>query len=325
MLVAGVCAAAIAGTSKTNPGDAMKPELIFAVFAETPEQLNHSLVLTESIRTFCGDYSGSPVWVYMPESLEKAQPESIKRLTEMKAEYRISPQPVPETARMYFARKVYAAAAAEEEAEKESGMLIWMDEDTVFLRQPDCLKLVPGIALGYRPVMHNRTGVVWGSDPNPFWTRIYALLSVDESMMFPMVTPADSVKIQPYFNAGLLAVRPGRKIMRRWVDCFETLCRDEAIVKMCMENVEHRIFVHQTALVGAVLPHIKRDEMTELPDTVNYPLFFDQMFGARGKFEDLSQKVSIRYDMYFRDPAPDWAERLKGDPKLIRWLKAHLK
>ena len=326
MLIFGICIEVIAEIPETTqPGDAMKSEMIFSVFAETPEQLNHALVLVESVRTFCGEFADSPVWIYMPESLKTGQTESIKRLTELKAECRLSPEPIPETARMYYAQKVYAASAAEQAAEKESSLLIWMDEDTVFLRQPDCLKLEKGIVFGYRPVMHNRSGVAWESEPNPFWQRIYELLNVNESMMFPMVTPADQIKIQPYFNAGLLAVRPGRKIMRRWVDCFEKLCRDEAIVEMCMEKVDNRIFVHQTALVGAVLPHLKRDQMTELPDTVNYPLFFDQMFGAKGKFEDLSKKTSIRYDMYFRNPAPDWADRLKGDPKLIRWLKAHLK
>ena len=299
----------------------MTHSVVFATFAEDSEQLKHTIILAESIRKFCGDYAGAPVHVYLPQSLLNDEPELIQKLMELDVRCMVPSSPNSRTGQMYFAGKVYAAAEAEKTARAAGiDLLIWVDEDTIFLQQPDCLMLPDNVQFGYRPVMHNRSGVAWGESPNPFWKRIYELLKIEPSMTFSMVAPADEAEIEAYFNAGLLVVRPGHGIMERWVLCFETLCEDKELFQMCMDHVEHRIFVHQTALVGAVLPYLERDQMMELPDTVNYPLFFDQMFKAAGKFESLNGKVSIRYDVYFRNPAPDWRDRLKGDTEIVEFL-----
>lgn len=299
----------------------MKDTVIFATYAETGEQMAHAVLLIESLRTFGGEWRGAPVRVYIPARLAEKYPETVARIHNLDGSCHGAPIPSPHTAWMYYAGKVFAASLAEVEVESRCDVLVWMDADTVFLEAPYCMMLDEATAFGYRPVMHNRSGVEYDAAPCPFWARIYELLGVTGDMMFPMVTPADEVTIQPYFNAGLLAVRPEAEILRRWVLCFDALCRDDVLTDMCMENVEHRIFLHQTALVGAVLPYLARSAMIELPDTVNYPLFFDQMYRATGPFEDLNEKVSIRYDVYFRHPAPDWADRLKGDPVRVNWLK----
>jgi len=86
-----------------------------------------------------------------------------------------------------------------------------------------------------------------------------------------------------------------------------------------------RIFLHQTALTGTILNLVKRENMREFSDRVNYPLFFDLMFGAEGEFDCIEDIVTLRYDVYFRNPAPDWSEQLKGPADTIAWLKARLK
>jgi len=303
-------------------GAIMRDSIVFATYAETGEELAHAVLLIESLRTFGGEWNGAPVRVYIPARLAEKYPETVQRINSLNGSCHGAPIPSRYAGRMYYAGKVYAASLAEVEVEACCDVLVWMDADTVFLDAPHCLMLNEAAVFGYRPVMHNRSGVVYDAEPNPFWARIYDLLGITGDMMFPMVTPADEVTIQPYFNAGLLAVRPGAGILRRWVLCFEALCRDEMLVDMCMENVEHRIFLHQTALVGAVLPVLNRETMIELPDSVNYPLFFDRMYRAKGPFEDVNGKVTIRYDVYFRHPAPDWAECLRGDSSRVNWLKS---
>lgn len=302
----------------------MKEPVVFATYAFDAEQLQHTVLLTESIRTFSGRCRNAPVWIYVPGQLIKTQEKRICYLGSMNAEVRIAPVPSQATINMYYSGKVFAASAAEKRATDLTDLLVWVDEDTLFLKQPDALMIPDNTKFAYRPVMHNRTGVCWDADPGPFWHRIYTLLNITDSMMFPMVTPGDGVEIKPYFNAGLLAVQPKAQILQRWVSCYERLCNDPEIVNLCLANVDHRIFVHQAALTGAVLPFYSMSELCELPDTYNYPLFFNQMYDAQGAFENISNKVSIRYDAYFRNPARDWQDQLEGDPSIVEWLQKRL-
>ena len=53
-------------------------------------------------------------------------------------------------------------------------------------------------------------------------------------------------------------------------------------------------------------------------------MFFKAMFGAEKEYDDLTGVVTLRYDYYFQNPAPDWAEQLKGSAEKIAWLKQKL-
>ena len=76
--------------------------------------------------------------------------------------------------------------------------------------------------------------------------------------------------------------------------------------------------------MGAVLKSVRREDMLELPPQYNYPLFFKEMFGAVVEFDSVADVVTLRYDVYFRNPAPDWHTRLKGPAERVAWLKEHL-
>jgi hypothetical protein len=139
-----------------------------------------------------------------------------------------------------------------------------------------------------------------------------------------MVTPADQETIRAYFNAGLLVVRPERGILRKWAESFQLLYNDSALVEMCDTDVTEKIFLHQTALVGAVLNNLKRPEMTELPERYNYPIFFEQQYDAAREFGSIEDVVTLRYDVYFRNPDPEWHRKLKGPSDRVTWLKTRL-
>jgi len=93
---------------------------------------------------------------------------------------------------------------------------------------------------------------------------------------------------------------------------------------MCQENITHKIFLHQTALVGAVINTLNRAEMVELPETYNYPFFFEQMFEAAKRFRSIDDVITLRHDIYFRNPDPEWHGKLKGPAEKIAWLKERL-
>jgi hypothetical protein len=297
--------------------------MIFAVFAENAEQLYHTLILAESIRTFAGKYAGDPIWIYLPESLLDMGEGVLEKLSSLDVEIKRSHTP-PEALAFYYAAKVFAAAKAEAAAEGKAEFLVWMDEDTIVLREPADFNLERGMTFGYRPVMHRLIGSLYSEPPDDFWSSLYDKLSVPESSIFPMVTPADQKTIRPYFNAGLLVVQPEREILRRWSQGFQKLYQDPNIVKLCQGDRYRKIFLHQAALAAVVLSLLKPEEMIELSAGVNYPLFFKEMFGAQKEFDTITDVLTFRYDVYFRNPAPDWSQKLKGPPHIVSWLKERL-
>ncbi len=312
----------LAMTLAAIPATARTP-LVFAAFAEDDEQLRHVLVLTESVRTFAGADRDAPIWVYVPPELASSRPDLVRDLDDLGA--RVHPSTAPPAALVYpLAAKVFAAARAESAAAGRVEILAWLDEDTVVLQEPREFHLPRRVSLGYRPVMHNRSGTLYAGPVDEFWRRVYERLSVPESAIFPMVTPADSQTIRAYFNAGLLVVRPERGTLRRWAAALPRLYRDTAIVRMCRQDRVRALFLHQAALVGAVLGRLERAGLRELSPRYNVPLFFRELYGARREFDSVASVVTLRYDVYFRDPAPDWRERLKGPPETVTWLAARL-
>jgi hypothetical protein len=300
-----------------------KVPVVFASFAGSEEQKKHTLVLAESIRTFGGRYADAPIRVYVPGALKDSNPAVAGKMQALEVELKTATAP-DKALWLYFARKVFAAAAAEGDAEKTAALLVWMDEDTVVLREPGELVLEEGKSFGYRPVMHKLIGSAWSEPPDEFWSRVYDRLAIPEGAAFPMTTPADLAAIRPYFNAGLLVVRPERGILRKWAECFSFLYEDKVFVDWCRKDVRKRIFLHQVALVGAVLPPVKREEMIEFSSAVNYPLFHDEMFGDKTKFDSIEEVITIRYDTYFRNPDPSWAENVTGPAEVLSWLKERL-
>jgi hypothetical protein len=298
-------------------------KFVFASFAETGNQLQNIYYMAESIREFAGGFKDAKIIVYVPEYIDIPLGSIEKKFASLGVKVRVSSAP-EDALWFYFAGKVYAAALAEKEADGSTDILIWMDEDTIVLQEPEAFILDRNIGLAYRPVMHNRSGILYGEPPNEFWARIYDVLKVKTESLFPMVTPADKQEINAYFNAGLLVVRPELGILRKWADDFTLLYNDSVLADMCRKNVDKRIFLHQTALVGAVLNTLEQENILELSEKYNYPIFFDQMYGAVGTFKSIDDIITMRYDVYFRNPAPDWSEKLQGSDTVITWLKARL-
>jgi len=309
-------------STSENPLDGPHP-MIFAAFAEDNGQLYHTLVLSESIREFAGKYRSCPIWIYMPEKLPDTDPEMVAKLSSLKVEIKTSEAPV-EALKFFYSKKVFAAAEAEAEAEDKTEILAWMDEDTILLKEPRDFVLAEGINLGYRPVMHQNIGSRYSEPPDEFWSRVYQKLSIPTAAIFPMITPADLKTLRPYFNAGLLVVRPERGTLRRWAESFPVLYQDPIFVSWSEEDIRKKIFLHQVALVGAILTSVRREEMVELSELYNYPIFFKEMFGAEKDFHSIDQVVTLRYDVYFRDPEPDWSEKLTGSRDTIQWLEERL-
>jgi hypothetical protein len=297
--------------------------LIFATYVEEAEDLWAANRLAESLRTFGGKFKTSQVWCYIPDHLEIGNQPMLNSLAEIGVEmHRVH---VPEESRwLFYAGKVYASEAAELLAAQQNSLLVWVDADTMILHEPSDFALKPTVKIAYCPVMHNRSGTLYGQPPDNFWSRIYEKLDIPENLLFPMITPADNQKIRAYFHCGLLVVRPECGILSQWARDFETLYRDMVLTDMCRHDITRRIFLHQTALTGAVLHNVARHEMLELPATYNYPVFFDMRYEAEVSFNSIQDVVTLRCVVSSRDAGPDWHLNLQGPPDRIAWLKERL-
>jgi len=304
-------------------GGDIKQPIVFATFAEDAGSLQNVLLMAESIRTFGGRYKDAPIWAYMPPNLAEQEVATIESLEALGVEARPS-KTLEDALGFYYAQKVFASVRAEADARDFAEILAWLDEDTIMLREPAEFMLPEGKALGYRPVMHKNIGNLFNEPVDEFWGRVFELLAVPDSTFFPMVTPADGDTLRPYFNAGCMVVRPRQGLMSHWLRCFIRLYRDPVLVEMCNSDIKRRIFMHQAALTGAILTRLDRDEMIEFSPRINYPIFFEQMFGAKRAFDDITDVVTFRHESYFRKPAPDWDKKLKGSADKIVWMKEHL-
>jgi hypothetical protein len=304
-------------------GGSGKQPIVFATFAGDAGSLRNVLLMAESIRTFGGRYKDAPIWAYMPPDLLEREVEAVENLKSLGVDPRES-EALEDALDFYFSEKVFASVRAEGHARDTAEVLAWLDEDTIMLKEPSEFMLPEGIALGYRPVMHKNIGNLFDEPVDEYWGRVFELLAVPDSSFFPMVTPADGDTIRPYFNAGCMVVRPTQGLLSYWLRCFIRLYRDPVLVEMCNSDIKRRIFLHQAALTAAILTRLDRDEMVEFSPRINYPIFFEQMFGARRIFDDITGVVTIRHESYFRKPAPDWDRKLKGPADRIAWMKEHL-
>lgn len=298
--------------------------IVFATFAETEVGMRYTVQMAESLREYGGRYADTELWLYVPAE-SPAMTTPIRNSLET-AGIEVFTCTSPEEALwLPYHGKVFAAGMAERLAvSRGAKVLVWMDPDTIFLNEPIDLDLPDSVLLAYRPVMHNRSGTLYGQPPNEYWANIYRVLSISDDMLFPMVTPCDRQTINVYFNSGLVAVRPELGVLQAWGDDFRRLYSDSVLTSLCRDNQVHAIFLHQTALVGSVLHRIGRSQVVELPETYNYPIFFHQQWESAAEFDDIRGVVTMRHEGYFRNPDPAWAAKLKARKGVVDWLKDHL-
>ncbi|MBL7111121.1 MAG: hypothetical protein ISS19_04185 [Bacteroidales bacterium] len=300
-----------------------EPSVIFYSYAENSVQLENVIPLVKSLHEFGGKYRNATIWLYLPQELMDTDSTLVRQLNGLNVLSKSIE--IPEQAAWYFlSGKVIAAARAEADAEGLSGILVFLNHDTVILGEPGEFSLPAGKNFGYRPVMHKNVGLLYSEPLDSFWMQIYQVSGIDENTLFPMVTPADLDTIRPYFNAGLLVVRPEEGILRNWEKYFNQLSHDPLIRSMCEMDFKKRLFLHQTALTAAVLNHLNPDELFLFSDRINYPVFFKEMFGAKNEFIDITEAITIRHESYFRNPDPEWHNKLKGPQDRIEWMKEHL-
>ncbi|MDP2899446.1 MAG: hypothetical protein Q8O47_00555 [Candidatus Bathyarchaeota archaeon] len=137
-----------------------------------------------------------------------------------------------------------------------------------------------------------------------------------------MKTHVDGETLRPYINAGLLATRPERRLIRKWRDLLLRLYREPGFEEQYRRDERYKVFLHQALLSGLVISSLGREELLELPPTYNYPmhLYHEDATGRRPC--SLEELVTLRHEGFYDDPA--WEGRMPAREPLKRWIAERL-
>lgn len=281
-----------------------------------------TLLLIESIRAFGGSLSQAPIWCFTLGNEKSHSKKTNDQLSAFDAKL-IHFEIDARTPQFPFIRKALINAQAESAAQDKADLLVWLDTDTIVLQEPKELLLREGKSLGYRPVHHTNIGSRYDDPLDFFWTHIYRYCRVPENRVFAMTTHVDGTRIRPYFNAGLLVVRPKRRLLQIWRDIFLRIYEAAEFQELYKKDNRYKVFIHQAVLAGTILSTLRTDEIEELPSTYNYPLhlYREDITALRPSY--LEELVTFRYEDFFE--SPEWRKKIRAKEPLKQWIAERLR
>jgi len=274
------------------------------------------LLLVRSLRTFGGYMAALPVWLFYPESAP-LPPSAIEELSSLDVSCR--PFEINEAFLNFpFAGKSAASAAAEGLAEEEARNLAWHDRTGMICQPPRAFHLPGEKVIGFRPTDIANIGAPYGKALSAFWGEICDHFDLNAHALPAITTCIDRQKIHLYVNAGLLVVRPERKILRKWAKAFLETYALPRFLPYYREDQAYAIFMHQAVLSAVVAKATEPDEQWILPE--NYLFSIDNYYDYAPEFrpESLDQIVTGRFHDFFS--LENWEEKISASESLIAWF-----
>jgi hypothetical protein len=296
----------------------MNEKIVFStIIYPTEASEANTTLLAASIRARAGALSQARIWCYSPQYGKEISPGTRARLHELDVELR--PFDIDrDVLRFFFTAGVTAASLAESEASAQAEFLAWVDSNTIVLHEPGDFLLQDDKNLGFRPVHHTLVGSRYDEPPDPFWTLVYGCCGVPEDHVFPMTAHVDGIRIRPYFNAGLLIVRPEQALLQAWHDRFFQVYQSPEFQEFYERDGRYPIFAHQAILSGVLLSVLAPDQMQELPPAYNYPLHLYEEDITACRPARLEELVTCRHEGLAS--ALEVIDKLPGEASLKQWL-----
>jgi hypothetical protein len=297
-------------------------KLIFSTILYSSQRSEtNTLLMVESIRAFGGALLEAPIWCFIPENGEQLSKTIRDKLIPL--DVTLIPFEIDKNILSFpFAGFVHASALAESLAIGKAEFLIWLGTNTIILQEPDQFLLPNDKNLGYRPVHHTLIGSHFDEPLDNFWKLIYKYCNVTKKSIFPMMTHVDETTIRPYFNAGILAIRPEKHLLRDWCKTFFRIYKKQEFLELYNQDKLYSIFMHQAVLSGTILSTFEKNEIKELPPTYNYPVHLYSEDNTEKRPSTLEELVTFRHEGFYEDP--EWMDKLPAEEPLKKWLAEHL-
>jgi hypothetical protein len=287
---------------------AKKPDVGFVACIEGGVLEAQTLLLFDSIRLHTGRFRDCSLYALSPRAGHTISRHARRRLNDLGAHY-IDTILNTESPEYGSANRV--AAAAHIEDTRRHDILVILDSDTLFLREPCEFILPPHIDVAVRPV--DVKGMSTGGPKDSFdtyWRNLCRFCGVDYDEIPWRESFVDRQQIKANYNGGLVVVRGGLGIMRRWADFFFRSIRQglwpnsngssfRAGAGWVEPGVGKLWGSNQAALSLAIWSTSRR--VWELPPIYNYPLHLhdqiDPVF-ARSIFPHL---LHVHYHWLFAE------------------------
>jgi hypothetical protein len=297
---------------------------------------SQTLLLCESLRAFGGSLAGAPIHTWQPRCGPALPAATLQALEGLGVAHHVEPL----NSRFHdypIGNKIFVSARAEEVLEAE--VIVFVDSDTVFLNEPEALRLPAGVAVAARPVDHRNRGSSGPDDPNePYWVRVHEVAGLPAPAPDgPYIeTAVGRERVRPYFNAGLIAARREAGVFRAWRDMFLALMRAGHVPGVSAGapiptansggggRGGQMTFMDQIALAAVVA---KRPAALRLLDwRYNYPLPKRPLLPPPQAEAPLESLIHVHYHRWFNRPGflDELTPRLDPSSAIVRWLSERL-
>jgi hypothetical protein len=311
-------------------------EVVFFTLVGTVRERAGAHLLLDSLRSFGGDLSRCPIWVF------ETNPEGAPCRGLARSGVEILPLQVPETTRhYYFAGKVAACARAEELAagsvrsqtrervpsqiregtpsQTSVPTLAWMAPDCLVIQPPLLFHLARQISpdgtafdatafhaaafdAAVRPVHIRNVGLPATGPLDSFWQGIYEAMGVPD-VETTVESFVDRQQLRAYYNSHAFAVNPALGILRRWSELFEALVCDREFQERACQDGRHQVFLHQAVLSALLATSLEPARVRLLPPEYNYPYNLHSSVPAQWRARALNDLVCIACEDRSLDPA----------------------
>jgi len=201
--------------SRTLRGD--EASLEFVLVAEKGILERQALLLCESIRRFGGKYSRCAITVASPRPSRRPSAQTLAQLDRMACTYlpleadSVEPE-YGTTFRMYVSAELERISNAE--------ILVVMDSDLLFCREPDLA--LNGCSAALRPVDAKGICTAGNGDPRDgYWQALCDVLGVDYDAIPMVETTAGGISVKASYNGGLAVVKRRLGIFERTLRYFQ--------------------------------------------------------------------------------------------------------
>jgi len=285
------------------------PDVGFVACIEGGVLEKQALLLFESIRQYTGSFSACPIYALTPRAGHAISSYACERLDHLRVNY--SDKLLNTECREYgSANRVAAAAHIEETCAHE--LLVILDSDTVFLREPDQILLPGDIDVAVRPVDLKGMCTAGSDDPfDGYWRDLCRCCNVDYESIPWIDSFVDRQHIKASYNGGLVVVRSNLGILQRWARFFFASVRQGLTPYRKKREIRSGVGwvgstasrfwgSNQAALSLAIWSSTQR--VRQLPPTYNYPLHLHQQIDSDTIATLFPHLVHVHYHWLFEEP-----------------------
>jgi hypothetical protein len=310
------------------------PDVGFVACIEGGVLEKQALLLFESIRRYGGRFANCAIYACSPRVGHAISQQGRDRLNRLEVKY-IDTILNTECTEYGSANRVAAAAHIETVYPHE--ILVVLDSDTLFLREPERILLAPDIDVAVRPVDVKGMCTEGPNDPfDSYWRELCRCCEMNYDDIPRIDSFVDRRRIKASYNGGLVITRGNLNILQRWARFFFASVREQLTPYTQPWQLRSGVSwvdpaaskfwgSNQAALSLAIWSSTQR--VQELPPTYNYPLHQHRDINRETVRMVFPHLVHVHYHWLFEESIssnPLFAPDGPLSAEQVEWLRSSI-